>query len=58
MNLLVSSGSKISKDKNDENVPNLQVTQVILVHCSIVDNDYMIQGYYIHLFQINHLVVY
>ena len=40
MNLLVSSGSKISKDKNDENVPNLQVTQVILVHCSIVDNDY------------------
>ena len=30
----------MTKDKNGENVPPLQVTEVILVYCSIVNNDY------------------
>ena len=32
--------SKITKDKNGENVPHLKITEVLLVHCNIVHNDY------------------
>ena len=32
MNLLQSTESKIIKDENDDNVPNLKVTEVILEH--------------------------
>ena len=31
---------KITKDKNSENVPHLEITEVILVHCNIVNNNY------------------
>ena len=31
---------KIAKDKNGENVPHLEITEVVLVHCNIVNNDY------------------
>ena len=55
MKLLESTENKITKDKNGENVPHLEVTEVVLVHCMIVNK---IQEYYIHLFQINLLVVY
>ena len=40
MKLLGSAKSKINKDKNGENVPHLQITEVVLVHCNIVNNDY------------------
>ena len=40
MNLLGSNKSKITKDENVENVPHLQITEGILVHCNIVNNDY------------------
>ena len=40
MKLLGSNKSKITKDKNGENVPNLEVTEVVLVHCNIANNDY------------------
>ena len=40
MKLLESTESKITKDKNGENVPNLEITEVVLVHCNIVNNDY------------------
>ena len=35
-------GTKIKKttDKNGENVLHLQITEVVLVHCDIVNNDY------------------
>ena len=38
MKLLGSTENKITKDKNGENVPHL--TEVVLVHCNIVNNDY------------------
>ena len=38
--LLGSTGNIITKDKNGENVPHLEITEVVLVHCNIVDNDY------------------
>ena len=28
------------KNKNGENVPHLEITEVVLVHCNIVKNDY------------------
>ena len=38
--LLESTKSKTTKDKNGENVPHLEITEVVLVHCNIVNNDY------------------
>ena len=40
MKLLGSTKNKITKDKNGENVPQLEITEVALVHCNIVNNDY------------------
>ena len=40
MKLLGSTKSKIIKDENDENVPYLEITEVVLVHCNIVNNNY------------------
>ena len=40
MKLLGSTEKKIAKDKNGENVPHLEITEVVLVHCNMVNNDY------------------
>ena len=40
MKLLGNTKSKITKDKNDKNVPHLENTEEVLVHCNIVNNDY------------------
>ena len=40
MKLLESTKNKITKDKNGENVSHLEITEVVLVHCNIVNNDY------------------
>ena len=40
MKLLGSTENKKTKDKNGENVPQFEVTEVVLVHCNIVNNDY------------------
>ena len=40
MKLLESTKNKITKNKNGENVPHLEITEVVLVHCNIVNNDY------------------
>ena len=40
MKLVGSTKNKITKDKNGENVPHLEITEVVLVHCNMVNNDY------------------
>ena len=40
MELLGSNKSKITKDKNGENVRNLEIIEAVLVHCNIVNNNY------------------
>ena len=40
MKLLGSTKNKITKDKNGENVPHLEITEVVFVHCNMVNNDY------------------
>ena len=40
MKLLGSTENERTKDKNGKNVPHLEITEVLLVHCNIVNNDY------------------
>ena len=40
MKLLGSTKIKITKDEIGENVPHLEITEVILVYCNVVNNDY------------------
>ena len=40
MKLLGSTESRITKYKNGENMPHLEITEVVLIHCIIVNNDY------------------
>ena len=40
MKLLGSNKSKIAKDKNGENKPHLEINEVVLIHCNIVNNGY------------------
>ena len=59
MKLLGSTENKITKDKNAENGRHLEIAEVVLVYCNIFNSYYQHdQESWIHLFQINHLVVY
>ena len=40
MKLLRTTKNKITKDENGENVPYIEITEVVLIHCNIVNNDY------------------
>ena len=40
MKLLGSAENKITKDRNGENLPRLEVVELLLVHCNLVNNDY------------------
>ena len=40
MDLIGSTKSKITKNKNGENVPLLEITEVVLKHCNVVNNSY------------------
>ena len=50
MKLLRSTENKISKDKNGENVPHLEIAEVVLVHCNIANNDYQQDSTVLYLF--------
>ena len=51
--LLGSTENKITKDKNGENVPHLEITEVVLVHCNIVNNDYQQDSRVLYTFVLN-----
>ena len=53
MQLLGSTKNKIPKDKNGENLPHLEVTEVILVHCHIVNNHYQRDSRVLYTFVLN-----
>ena len=50
MKLLGSTKNKIAKDKNGENIPHLEITEVVLVHCDIVNNDYQQESRVLYMF--------
>ena len=50
MKLLGSTKSKITKDENGENVFYLEITEVVLAHCNIVNNNYQQNSRVLHTF--------
>ena len=40
MKLLGSTKNNYFKDKNGDNVPHLEITEVVLVDCNVFSNDY------------------
>ena len=40
MKVLGISKSRLVKNENGENVPHLETTEIVLVHCIIANNDY------------------
>ena len=50
MKLLGSTKNKITKDKNGENIPHLEITEVVLIHCNIVNNDYQQDSRLLYMF--------
>ena len=55
MKLLGSTKIKITKDKNVENAPHLEITELVLVHCNIVNNDYQQDSRVLYTFVPNKL---
>ena len=59
MKLRGSTESKITKDKIGENVLHFEISEVVLIHCNIVNNDYQQNSRMLYTFvQISFLVVY
>ena len=50
MKLLGSSKNKMTKNENGEDVPYLEITKVVLIHCHIVNNDYQQDRRVLHTF--------
>ena len=50
MNLLGSTKNKITNDENGENMPHLEITEVVLVHCNFVNNDYQQDSRVLHTY--------
>ena len=55
MKLLGSTENKITKDKNRENVPHLEIAEVVLVHCNVVNNNYQQDSRVLYTFVPNKL---
>ena len=50
MKLLGSAESKITQNKNGENVPHLEVVELVLDHCNLVNNYYQQDSRILHTF--------
>ena len=48
MKVLGSTESKITKDKNGENMLHLEITDLVLVHFNLVNNDYQQDSRILH----------
>ena len=55
MKLLGITKSKATKNENCENVPNLEITEAVLVHSNIVNNNYQQNSRVLHTFVPNKL---
>ena len=59
MNSFGRTKNKTTKHESGENVPLLEITKVVLVHCTIVDNEYQHDSRVLYTFvQINNLINY
>ena len=57
MKLLVSTKRLIDKTKNGVNVPSLEVVEVPLVQCGLVDNQYQESSEVLYTFMPNKLML-
>ena len=55
MKFIGSTKSKISKDENYENMPHLEITEVVLVHYNIVNNGFEQHARVLYTFIANQL---
>ena len=48
---LLGSKQKVTKGKDGENVPYLEITEVVLIHCNIANNSYQqnLRAFYIFI---------
>ena len=53
MKLSGSTKSKITRNENGKNVPNLEITEVVLIHCNIIDNNYQQNSSVLYTFILN-----
>ena len=56
MKLLGSIESKITKDKNGENVPHSEIVELVLIHCNLVNNNYQQNSRILYTFVPNKLI--
>ena len=50
MKLIGRTNSKITKNEIGANIPHLEITEVVLLHCNIVNNDYQQDSRVLHTF--------
>ena len=50
MKLLGRTKSNITKDGNSEIMPYLEITEVVLIHCNIVNNNYQQESGFLYRF--------
>ena len=50
---MVTQKLLIDKRKNGENVPRLEVVEVVLVHCNLIDNQYQQKSEVLYIFNPN-----
>ena len=55
MKLLESTKSKVTEDKRRENVPHLEITEVVLVYCNIFNNNFQQNSRVLYTFGPNKL---
>ena len=48
--LLGSTKRKINKDRNGENGPHLEIAEVVVMHCNIVNNSYQHDSRVLYIF--------
>ena len=53
MRLLGSTERRITKDENGENNPGMEVTEVALFHCNLVNNTYHYESRVLYTFTLN-----
>ena len=53
LKLLRSMKSKLNRHDYDENVPHLEINEVVLVHCNTVNNDYYKDSAVLYTFATN-----
>ena len=53
MKLLRSNESKMTENKHSENVLHLEIVELVLVHCNLVNNDYQQHSIILYTFAQN-----